>query len=93
MRNEHGSSGSCSKRSTPHSLDASVASSAPSQSMTAFDEFVHLYDGPKAFSTALQIVHDLALYHSHSLIDNQEKQALFKIKLLQEFIDQIPVNA
>lgn len=51
-------------------------------------EYTHYLDAPELVK-ALKLVHDTTLYHTHEPLDEAEKDALFNIKGLWEFLEQI----
>lgn len=48
-----------------------------------------LFNGANSMSNALKSIRDIALYHSEIPIDEAEKQAMFKLKLLCDGLDRI----
>lgn len=51
-------------------------------------EYADHLDGPDRVKH-LKLLHDVALYHSHGSIDEDEKNALFSAKCLWECIEKI----
>lgn len=51
-------------------------------------DYTHYLDAPDLVK-ALKLVHDVTIYHSHELLDEAEKDALFSVKGLWECIAQI----
>ena len=51
-------------------------------------EYANYLDGPDLVAS-LQLVHDIAIYHSHEPLDEAEKDALFSVKGLWEHIQRI----
>ncbi|MEO9513185.1 MAG: hypothetical protein ABJN84_03585 [Flavobacteriaceae bacterium] len=51
-------------------------------------EYANHLDGPDRVKH-LKLLHNVALYHSHSIIDEDEKNALFSAKCLWECIEEI----
>lgn len=51
-------------------------------------EYADQLDGPDRVKH-LKLLHDVALYHSHGIIDEDEKNALFNAKCLWECIEAI----
>lgn len=48
-----------------------------------------LFVGPDQLSKSLELIHDIALYHSDLPIEITEKHALFDVKVLMEHLDKI----
>lgn len=48
-----------------------------------------LFVGPDRISRSLEMIHDIALYHSNLPIDQTEKYALLDLKLLMEQLNQL----
>ncbi|THV57218.1 hypothetical protein EZV76_15760 [Flagellimonas alvinocaridis] len=51
-------------------------------------DYTHYLDAPDLVN-ALKLVHDVTIYHSHELLDEAEKDALFSVKGLWECIERI----
>jgi hypothetical protein len=51
-------------------------------------DYAHYLDAPDLVN-ALKLVHDVTIYHSHELLDEAEKDALFSVKGLWECIERI----
>ncbi|MCR9262999.1 MAG: hypothetical protein NXH86_02520 [Flavobacteriaceae bacterium] len=51
-------------------------------------DYTHYLDAPDLVK-ALKLVHDVTIYHSHELLDEAEKDALFSVKGLWECIERI----
>lgn len=51
-------------------------------------DYAHYLDAPDLVN-ALKLVHDVTIYHSHELLDEAEKDALFSVKRLWECIERI----
>ena len=43
-----------------------------------------IFHGVEELCQSLQLIHDLALYHSYTCFDNHEKSALYNVKILSE---------
>lgn len=71
----------CQKGTTPKSQQLTPA-------QVQLLEFADSLDGPDLVKS-LQLVHDMALYHSQYPIDEDEKSALHSTKLLWECIAEI----
>jgi hypothetical protein len=54
----------------------------------AFLNFLSKHDAAE-FSKSLKCIHDLAIYHSDLLFDEEEKKALYYLKVLWEGFDQM----
>ena len=48
-----------------------------------------MFHGVSEFSESLKLIHDLALYHTDVPFDQNEKAALFNLKILWEGFEQI----
>ncbi|MEX0363325.1 MAG: hypothetical protein AB3N10_20285, partial [Allomuricauda sp.] len=55
--------------------------SQPSPAQQALLEYVSPLDGPDRVK-ALKLVHDIVVYHSEEILDGEEKQALYQVKVL-----------
>jgi hypothetical protein len=51
-------------------------------------DYTQYLDAPELVK-ALKLVHDVTIYHSHELLDEAEKDALFSVKGLWECIERI----
>ena len=74
-------------------LNASSASTAVdtryvSQSQIEFLDYL-LFSGLGQLSRSLKLIHDLALYHSDVSFNEEERSALFDLKMLWEAFERI----
>lgn len=54
----------------------------------AFIDYI-MFHGVSEFSKSLKLIHDLALYHTDVPFNDEEKYALFNLKILWEGFEQI----
>lgn len=81
------------QKSCPHCSNEQAPNPAHSSPMltpaqTQLLEYANDLDGPDLVKS-LKLVHDIAVYHSHEPLDEDEKDALFSVKVLWEHIERI----
>ena len=79
--------GQC-KGQNPGSVGASVDTRDVSAIQVEFLKFLH-FQGIPELVQSLKLVHDLALYHSDLLIDDDERVALFHVKIIWEELQKL----
>ena len=84
MRNTYGQ---CNGQNTD-SASASVDTRDVSAIQSEFFRFLH-FQGIPELVTSFKLVHDLALYHSDLIIDNEERLALFHVKIIWEELEKL----
>ena len=81
------------QKSCPHCSNEQAPNPALSfplltPAQTQLLEYANDLDGPDLVKS-LKLVHDIAVYHSHEPLDEDEKDALFSVKVLWEHIERI----
>ena len=69
-----------------YAADTQNAPQAKKNLKDAQEEFLAFitFHGIEELCQSLQLIHDLALYHSYICFDNHEKSALYNVKILSE---------
>ena len=70
------------------SVSASVDTREVSPIQSEFFKFLHFQGIPELIKS-FKLVHDLALYHSDLSIDNEERLALFHVKIIWEELEKL----
>lgn len=91
MRTSNGQSVCLNGNSVSTTVDARHVSKIQKSLLPSQAEFLDsiMFHGVSGFSKSLKLIHDLALYHSDVPFDEDEKSALFDLKILWEGFERI----
>ena len=91
MRNTNGQNVCQNGNSANTTVDARHVSKIQKSLLPSQAEFLDyiMFHGVSEFSKSLKLIHDLALYHSDVSFNEDEKSALFDLKILWEGFERI----